>query len=963
MPKTTNMPKTRYYRSTIAGILALSGAFPLIAETEKGDLRPLAGASEERLPLYPDPPPALLRVEHFTDTFFHSARRYINELVDRGLVKTDRATFDPELPISTKDFETWGAKLLGPQKIVIPPGATVSLEAARTALKAFWGEDSAPPLFPEEDLARPLTRARAAEWLLMARANPALHAAPMTAGNIFVSLKGNDEWSGRLAEPNPDGTDGPVASPSVARDRLRTLRQEGHHGDATVLFRGGYYPLKNTLEFSAEDGATGNETITYRNYADEEVILGGGVEVTDWTLKEERPEGKIWKAAIPAGQESVRQLFANNQRLPRARFPDVGYLRIVSLDNPQSPKRFNLSEALPGGRLQSKAAEFITLSYWSSRRETIVRSGKDWVEGATHMGSAPFFLMLPAPGNAGFVENDPTLLNRPWEWCAVPETGELLLMLPPDQDVTGLKIIAPIVERLVRIAGDEARPVKNLRLQGITFAYSAATMPKAGISEFQATFYTDNHAEKPDPGRVDRLYALPPAVEVTYGLGNVFQDVRLVHLGNQGINFGEGARYNSIIGSEVTDVGGTGIMIGSREIWGEGSAATNHQDGRSDWARAAQVPYANTVSDNKISDCGRIVFGGGGVWAGYTKFTTISHNDVFRLPYSGISLGWSFHSGMTSMEYPEIEYNHVRDVMRILTDGGGIYVLGYQPGGVMKGNTIHDIWRNPTVTGFFAHGLYFDEASRFWKVEGNEVFDTFDDLHFNNFLRGPNYQNVDFSGNTLDISRRVGGESWLVMANNKFGEIPPKVIKAGARPYYLKPVKANPPAPLFQEEEIPKERIIGEKAIGNGDFEKDTLAGWRPLNKSQGTVAIVNNPQTARNGNGFLRLKRLNFADPILSNPLALKKSKTYRLQAWLRLTGGAPTTFRVYIETFGKEILKGIPVAPGVWTLLETEFTVPKNTNSPLVFQTLDPASGVVPFDLDDVSVSEVEETNSTEP
>jgi len=957
------MLKIKYHRSTLAGILALSGTFPLLAETEKNASPPLTGAGEERLPLYPDPPPALLRVEHFTDTFFHSSRRYINELVDRGLVQTDQATFDPESPISTKDVETWSSELLGPQKIVIPPGATVSLEAARTALKAFWGEDSAPPLFPEEDLARPLTRARAAEWLLMARANPTRHAMPVTAGNIFVSMKGNDEWSGRLAEPNADGTDGPVASPSVARDRLRTLRHEGHYGDAVVLFRGGYYPLKETLEFSAEDGAIANETITYRNYADEEVILSGGVEVTGWTLKEERPEGKIWKAAIPAGQESVRQLFANTQRLPRARFPDVGYLTIDAVDNAQSPKRLNLSEALPGGPLESKAAEFISLSYWSSRRETIVRSGKNWVEGETHMGSAPFFLMMSAAGNSGFVENDPTLLNRPWEWCSVPETGELLLMLPPDQDVAGLKIIAPIVERLVRIAGDESRPVKNLRFQGITFAYSAATMPKAGISEFQATFYTDNHAEKPVPSRVDRLYTLPPAVEVTYGIGNVFQDVRLVHLGNQGINFGEGARYSSLIGSEVTDVGATGVMIGSREIWGEGSAATNDQDGRSDWSRAAQVPYANTISDNKISDCGRIVFGGVGIWAGYTKFTTISYNDVFRLPYSGISFGWSFHSGMTSMEYPTIKDNHVRDVMRILTDGGGIYVLGYQPGGVMIGNIIHDVWRNPTVSGFYAHGLYFDEASRFWKVEENEVYDTFDDLNFNNYLRGPSWEHVDFSGNTLDISQRVGGESWLVMANNKFGETPPTVIKAGVRPFYLKPARPNPPAPLFPEEEIPKERIIGEKTIGNGDFEKDTLSGWRPLNASLGTVTIVNDPQTARNGNGFLRLKRRNFADPLLSNPLILRKSKRYRLQAWLRLTDSAPTTFRVYIETSGREILKDMPVAPGVWTLLETEFTVPKNTNSPLVFQTLDPASGIVPFDLDDVSVTEIKENNFAEP
>ena len=903
--------------------------------------------------LIPDPPLANLRVEHFQDTTHHWAQRHITELVDRGVI-TGATAFAPEEPILRADLMKWARALFGQDLEVKEGGTNVTLATAQAGIQKLAGDGWMPPLTKYEDTTQPLRRGRAAEWLLSALQHPSRFSEASTKATVYVSPLGKDTWSGSLAEPSADGLDGPVATPAAARDRLRVLRKDGSIKEPTVLFRSGRYELDQTLDFTPEDGGKNGETIVYKNYGNEEVVLSGGVEVTGWTLQEKRAEGDLWKAAAPSVVPSVRQLFANNQRLPRARFPDTGFLRVVSMDSASLPKRFNLNTNFPNGKLQATGAEFVNLSYWSSRREMIVRSGENWVEGATHVGSAPFGLMMPAPGNSAFIENDPSLLNQPWEWCFVPETKELLLMTPSGHKVSEIHFIAPRIERLIRISGSEKEPCQNIRFQGIAFAHSAATMPKAGISEFQATFYNDDHSEKEEPNRVDRLYTLPPAVEVSYATGIVFSDVRLVHLGNQGINFGEGARHNSIIGSQIADIGATGIMIGAREVWGDGAAATDGQDGRGDWSRAAQVPYGNTVSDNEIYDCGRIVFGGVGIWTGYTKFTTISNNDVFRLPYTGISVGWSFKSCMTSMEYPRIENNHVRDVMRILTDGGGIYLLGYQPGGVMRGNIIHDVWRNSSVTGFFAHGLYFDEASRFWTVEQNQVFDTFDDLHFNNFLRNPKYQNVDFNGNAVELAHRIGGEDWLNMRENRFGDEPPVVITAGVRPEFRKK-RAPDKEALFQEQEPAKERIIGEKEIGNGGFEQDALSGWRSLSDGHGKVSITKNPKKAKEGSGFLTLTRANYADPILSNPLALKKGKTYHLRSWIRLAGGAPTTFRVYVESFGLEILKNVPVTPGEWVLLETDFTVSKNTNSALVFQTLDGATGITPIDLDEVSVKEV--------
>ena len=43
----------------------------------------------------------------------------------------------------------------------------------------------------------------------------------------YVAPAGNDAWSGRLARPDADLSDGPLASLTAARDRIRVLKSGG----------------------------------------------------------------------------------------------------------------------------------------------------------------------------------------------------------------------------------------------------------------------------------------------------------------------------------------------------------------------------------------------------------------------------------------------------------------------------------------------------------------------------------------------------------------------------------------------------------------------------------------------------------------------------------------------------------------------------------------------------------------
>ncbi len=67
---------------------------------------------------------------------------------------------------------------------------------------------------------------RVMRWSMLFLMEFGMAAAACGVDTLYVSTVGDDTWSGQLAEPNPQRTDGPLATLSAARDRLRSLRAE-----------------------------------------------------------------------------------------------------------------------------------------------------------------------------------------------------------------------------------------------------------------------------------------------------------------------------------------------------------------------------------------------------------------------------------------------------------------------------------------------------------------------------------------------------------------------------------------------------------------------------------------------------------------------------------------------------------------------------------------------------------------
>ncbi len=98
---------------------------------------------------------------------------------------------------------------------------------------------------------------------------------------LHVSVSGKDTWSGRLAGPNPDGSDGPLASLEAARDAIRVMKREGKlGGGAVVEIRRGIYLRDKTFELTRDDTGSDAAPIAYQAAAGEEVRLIGGKPVS-----------------------------------------------------------------------------------------------------------------------------------------------------------------------------------------------------------------------------------------------------------------------------------------------------------------------------------------------------------------------------------------------------------------------------------------------------------------------------------------------------------------------------------------------------------------------------------------------------------------------------------------------------------------------------------------------------------
>jgi len=449
--------------------------------------------------------------------------------------------------------------------------------------------------------------------------------------------------------------------------------------------------------------------VTWRAGGPGRVAISGGRELKDWRVG---ADGN-WSLTVPGvtdGSLDFRELFVNGRRATRARTPNEGYYRV---ERAGADRRTSFTFK-PGDVKRVSDLDQVELVFfhdWSITRVKVksVDESASVLTTTDHIGgsAAQFAIDNFEPHPRFFLENSAGYLDAPGEWFLDRNSGVLTYRPLPGESPETVEAVVPVATQLIEVKGASGRPVTGLRFEGIHFEHCAWQIPERGFAEGQANY----HEPRTTEGDILRG-KVPAAIRFELAEECSVTGVRISRMGGGGIAFGSRTKNCVLWDSVVTDVSGNGVFIGE-----DTSRAV---EGRAWWqARPDEAATGNRVENSLIERCGQQFHGAVGIWVGLTRGTVIRNNEIRELPYSGVSLGWIWNPAPSPSANNLVEGNHIHHVMQVLSDGGGIYTLGRQPGTVLRANHIHDI---PVNLGRAeSNGMFIDEGSTDIVIEDNAI--------------------------------------------------------------------------------------------------------------------------------------------------------------------------------------------------------------------------------------------------
>jgi hypothetical protein len=555
------------------------------------------------------------------------------------------------------------------------------------------------------------------------------HAVPEFAHEFFVAASGSDSHPGTAAKP--------FQSLEKARDAVRA-QLPTMTGDIAVTIAGGTYPVRKTIAFGPQDSGTGTHRVIYRAADGQTPMFTGGVPVSGWQPYKDG----IWKAPLNRDEklralyvDKVRAVMANSGKKIRAQ----GGWGTYKVTAGQAPWAWQSGEAADGILYQTGDLPKITHNVADVEIENQTTWNKNFIgvrEIATEGDKYIFKLQQPYGAiaqqigwTAGLtlnseqiIHNAFELLDQPGEFYFDREAKTVYYIPRPGQDMKTAKVIAPVTQTLVELAGQPIRNrVRNITFEGLTFAYTDYNLMEIDGSHGTATVQTAciNTAFASPNWHYDvyRSYdTLPGAV-----IGNAVEGVEFIrntvaHTGCQGIVMSNDVSDVRIVGNVIRDAGGSAITLGHpHHTYENDTPDLKHPEGagidREKFAPGTEaIPRRVLISNNFLPDNSALFNGHTIITVFYAYQAIIEHNWIPNAPYSGMNVGWGWcdFDGSDVANHPQwgqgsrpsvfpgnptmvagnnrIHGNRVERTMSILHDGGAIYTLGRQPGSLIDRN-------------------------------------------------------------------------------------------------------------------------------------------------------------------------------------------------------------------------------------------------------------------------------------
>ncbi|MBE7042767.1 MAG: right-handed parallel beta-helix repeat-containing protein [Ruminococcaceae bacterium] len=519
---------------------------------------------------------------------------------------------------------------------------------------------------------------------------------PYQLTTIYVSQqKGNDNWPGFYPEPT-DKNQGPLKTLEKALEHIAHMRSFGMEQPITIRLVDEEYCLTKPVVISEEMYGITIE-------AEKECVVSGGIRLENF-VNDTFNGQDCFSAPIPDGIWFT-DLYVDGLRADVTRYPENGTLEPLEVEN----NSIQLDASSSWFIAKKEDLEVIKtlknfgdcyisyLHYWVDEHTPI--KSYDLETGKIEFEYPSRFTIEPTHDRAALryvIENVAEGFANPNEWYADREKGRVYY-IPRNADQTPetLAAYAPVCSQLFLVEGKPEKKARNINFRNLTFAYTKGEYCSKGLEPNGTDESEGGFAS--DPQSVCFAHG---SVSFQYAENCEISDCTLRNLGVHGIDVKKGCHRIRIVNNKCYDLGAGGIKI-------DGGAA-----GSEVWEHT----YGNEISDNLIYHCGRRYLCGCGILVKHSYENTISHNTIHDLYYTGISVGWVWGYQDSITRDNLIEANHIYHLGQgKLSDLGGIYLLGKQPGTVVRGNLIHDV----TCAHYGGWGLYTDEGSSYITLENN----------------------------------------------------------------------------------------------------------------------------------------------------------------------------------------------------------------------------------------------------
>lgn len=521
--------------------------------------------------------------------------------------------------------------------------------------------------------------------------------------------------------------------PEVLKQAAELAEREGVRR-VRIRLSDGRYPIASPLNLAIP----GLEALSIVAEPGATPVLSGGMPL-DGFQECTRNGARCWVREMPEigeGAPYFHQLFVNGKRRPRARWPKVAH----ETANPDFPRILGApgqgveDYLYPLPDVRSNAfylpppfskpwknltdVEVVLLHFWTEERFPLLSLNEG--NGLAVSSRRSVFYLNEGGGSKRwarfYLENVAEALSEPGEWYLDRADARLYYLPEEDETLANTEIYSPQLLHLMTIRGSASAPCRNVRIEGLTFRHTEWNRSDGG-RDLQN--WTDDGKASPTDGQ---LYA--GTMQASWGTTGALllqhaHDCEITgchfeQLGGYGIEMVAGCKNITVSHNTFTDLGAGGINV----------------KGVNDIARPVIQTESLRLTDNTISHFGRVFPSAVGVQLAHAHDCVVSHNHIHHGYYSGISLGWIWSYDTSVNHHNLIAHNHIHDLgFGWLSDMGGIYLLGAQPGTVIRRNVIHDI--SGHIYG--AWGIYLDQGASHIVIEDNLCRGSLDepfDIHF-----------------------------------------------------------------------------------------------------------------------------------------------------------------------------------------------------------------------------------------